>query len=410
MRIVYVDGFRIKNVFGDMNFNLLGRNPDWDHHWYIPPHEIWIEKRAKKETHSLVASDDLERKIDRRGEDCWEARKRFCRLNAISLDGLTVKKRKTPGFLIRRVRGNLVRKLLDYSFVVGGHHEIYPWYIPKNEIWLDNAVDPAEEKYILVHEATEFLLMKKGMGYYKAHYNYACVAEKEARARDGIAYYPAKNPIEPLPYMRSGSGKKRILVVSGIHGEEPSGPYAIAKFLLGTKKIEKAQIDFIPLVNPDGFKRGTRSTKNGRDLNRWFFDKPKRREPMEVKILRKYFVRIKKPYDLLISLHEDPERKEFYLYDIGNGRNSAIIRKVFKTVKEAGIQFYSGIDDIELKNFAIDGYIPTDPKSRFPTLEEYLSRNRKIRRGLIIEVPGKLELEKKIELAKEILWKILEII
>jgi hypothetical protein len=409
MKIVYVDSFRVRNVFGDMNFNLChGFGASWYTPWFIPPGEVWIEKSAKSETSLFLQVDRFEKKYYDRIGNYWQARKKVAKIICKPTNkNFVIKTFKQDSWTVRIVKGKIVRRSLDQSFVAGGHGLVYPWYIPKSEIWLDDTIAPVERKYILLHEMLEYRLMKKGLSYNKAH-KIACTEEKKARLRDGLTLYPQKNPIDPLPfYKTNGNGEKRILIVSGIHGDEPSGSYTIAKFLLETHKFPKMQLDFIPLVNPSGFKKGTRQNKEGKDINRWFFDRPKRGEPWEVAKLRRFARGIKKPYDLLISLHEDSERKEFYLYDTGNGRNSKLIQNIFREVRKEGIPLYNGVDDAELKNFAIGGYIPVDPQSEVPTLEEYLTCNGEIKSGVILETPGKLTLPEKIAFAAKIFKKIL---
>ncbi|MEK9194537.1 MAG: succinylglutamate desuccinylase/aspartoacylase family protein, partial [Patescibacteria group bacterium] len=338
------------------------------------------------------------------------------------------RKFKKDDLTIKVVDGEIVRKTLDPSFVAGGHGLIYPWYIPKQEIWLDGRIDRKELKYILAHEKHEYRLMQKGSDYNKAH-DRACVIEKELRAKNGVAFYPKKNPIDPLHFIKIGNGKKRILITSGIHGDERSGPYTLIKFLLEKQNIKNLNADIIPLINPSGFEKETRENKNGKDPNRWFSDKSQKNEPQECKILKKFFsargvrprpIRLrrrsafggKKPYELLVSLHEDPDRKEFYLYSTGLNLKFAIIQKIFKTVKKFGIKLYTGMDTTNprdlVKNFVKNGYVSVKWNNIVPTLEEYLSRNKIVKRVLTIEVPGKLPLDKKIELTQSILKTVMK--
>ena len=58
-----------------------------------------------------------------------------------------------------------------------------------------------------------------------------------------------------------------VLVIGVVHGDEPQGKFLIDKYL---KKVESSRIAFIPCLNPDGQKAGTRVNTNGVDLNRNF--------------------------------------------------------------------------------------------------------------------------------------------
>lgn len=58
-----------------------------------------------------------------------------------------------------------------------------------------------------------------------------------------------------------------VLVIGVFHGDEPQGKYLIEKYL---EKNRSTKIAFIPELNPDGRKLGTRTNANGVDLNRNF--------------------------------------------------------------------------------------------------------------------------------------------
>ena len=44
------------------------------------------------------------------------------------------------------VRGWLVRSIFDCNFTAGGHNRIYE-YVPKNEVWIDDALSSIEKKF-----------------------------------------------------------------------------------------------------------------------------------------------------------------------------------------------------------------------------------------------------------------------
>ncbi|MBE7702789.1 MAG: murein peptide amidase A [Cyanobacteria bacterium SIG28] len=58
-----------------------------------------------------------------------------------------------------------------------------------------------------------------------------------------------------------------VLIIGVFHGDEPQGKHLIEKYLKGNKTSKLA---FIPELNPDGRKLGTRTNGNGVDLNRNF--------------------------------------------------------------------------------------------------------------------------------------------
>ena len=66
------------------------------------------------------------------------------------------------------VDGNLVRSFFLLDYCEGGHDLVYP-FIPKNEIWIEEALSPEERKFIILHELHERHLMSQGKSYKNAH-------------------------------------------------------------------------------------------------------------------------------------------------------------------------------------------------------------------------------------------------
>ena len=65
------------------------------------------------------------------------------------------------------------------------------------------------------------------------------------------------------------SGKCRLLVVAGIHGEEPETTFLLSRVLRAFEKPFES-VAFVLCANPDGVTLGTRGNANGVDLNRNF--------------------------------------------------------------------------------------------------------------------------------------------
>lgn len=115
---------------------------------------------------------------------------------------------------------------------------------------------------------------------------------------DGIQYTTLNN----IPIIITGTPKTAI--ISGIHGNEKSGPIACINHIK-QKPIPNSLT--IPIINPKGYTSHTR-TKEGKDLNR---DYPNPTEP-ETKLLETLI----KTHDLnlLISIHEDDTHTGTYIY------------------------------------------------------------------------------------------------
>lgn len=184
MKVKFVDGHKIR-MTRDTDFGVVGSNEISP---YVPKGEMWIDKAYKKESGWFIEMRLLELKLWKKMKYS-EARKIICKKFRQQAEGkleLTIKTEEKEGFLIRYVKGAVVRRYLDPKFLLGGHGYVYD-YIPKNEVWIDDAQDKREMKYSLTHELYEANLMKKGMDYNSAH-DFALAAEKYERRKDGAVY------------------------------------------------------------------------------------------------------------------------------------------------------------------------------------------------------------------------------
>jgi hypothetical protein len=57
------------------------------------------------------------------------------------------------------VDGNVVRSLYKTDYTEGGHGFVYPW-VPIDEIWIEESLDPRELPFIIAHEYIERRLMR----------------------------------------------------------------------------------------------------------------------------------------------------------------------------------------------------------------------------------------------------------
>jgi hypothetical protein len=89
------------------------------------------------------------------------------------------------GLAIYLVSGEQVRNQTDIDFTAGGSEAAYPGYIPKNEIWLDDALHVLDRIATIFHEIVERnLMLHKGLDYDDAH-EIAC--ERELAFREKLA-------------------------------------------------------------------------------------------------------------------------------------------------------------------------------------------------------------------------------
>jgi len=169
---------------------------------YIPEDEIWIDRSAPRadESRFWIIHQIVERAALASGVPYLTALQRANRAEmAARRQALGVlprrrahMRRKSLGKVGDRtiilVDGRAVRSAFDVNFTLGGHGFRYR-FIPRSEIWIDDAVAPAERPAILTHEAVEVDLMADGMTYDDAH---ARASRAESRYRRGVRYSAAQ--------------------------------------------------------------------------------------------------------------------------------------------------------------------------------------------------------------------------
>ncbi len=186
MKLKLADGFKIRNTI-DVEFGVIG-----DHSLYpfIPKGEVWLERDYVPEQKFIL--DLYRRKMALAKRYGYERAKAKLRPKRVDRRAVRLCPRLGLGRVGRTgvflVDGSFVRRRLDPNFCFGGHYLVYD-YVPAGQVWLDDAAEDAELKYIAVHELFELFLMQAGKDYTNAH-DFANAAEKEARRADGIAHYP----------------------------------------------------------------------------------------------------------------------------------------------------------------------------------------------------------------------------
>ena len=190
-KLVYVDGFKIRNFIDDDFGVIHERSQDINKFvpkFYIPENEIWLDRRYADELEFLYKAmvfeppmpiaSSLERRAAIKKELCLPG----------PVPKVAVEKKKDGELAIVMVDGKNVRAYIDPEFILGGHEFVYD-YVPNGEIWIDVKTDPSEIPYILLHEKVERELMVKGKSYDVAH-EYATISDKEERRAKAEAKYP----------------------------------------------------------------------------------------------------------------------------------------------------------------------------------------------------------------------------
>ena len=111
---------------------------------------------------------------------------------------------------------------------------------------------------------------------------------------------------------------QKMLVVAGFHGEERAGPFAILKWMKDCdhNTLSKADLSFIPIVNPIGFSKNMRYAIPGEKTNCGFCHPERKEKPSREGQILINNIDLLKPLaeDGFLSLHEDAREKEYYLY------------------------------------------------------------------------------------------------
>lgn len=193
LRIWLVDGQYIRNHI-DKEFTNFGQHYRFK---FIPVTELWIDKENDPGEekyfidhllveHKLMAQGlNYEQALDK--ADVAERRERsrsrivkqWSKKNNIELIVRKIHQKLIPIYSIAQVKtwlvdGQTVRDFFYIDFTEGGHDLVYP-FVPTGEIWLDNDNNPAELKFIFLHELHERNLMLRGWTYDKAHRNSSCL-------------------------------------------------------------------------------------------------------------------------------------------------------------------------------------------------------------------------------------------
>jgi len=119
---------------------------------------------------------------------------------------------RVAGLPIYLVSGEKVRNEMDIDFTQGGNDGIYPFYIPKGEIWIDDALHGLDRTATALHEMVERdLMVRHGMEYDPAH-EIASSYERPFRQqlkRAGVtAFDPRRLEVAFKGYLKNQPGTK----------------------------------------------------------------------------------------------------------------------------------------------------------------------------------------------------------
>lgn len=185
--------------------------------------------------------------------------------------------------------------------------------------------------------------------------------------------------------------RPRIYLSSGIHGDEPAPPLALLQMLERGLFDSRATWFLCPLLNPTGYRRGTRENDSGSDLNREY------RSPRSPEIVAHARWLERQPnFDLALCLHEDWETTGFYLYELNPDQRPSLAHAMLEAARRHGpIETASVIDGRESHEPGI--IRPTqDPLLREQWAEAIYLGQHHCRLGYTLETPSVASLAQRI--------------
>lgn len=178
-----------------------------------------------------------------------------------------------------------------------------------------------------------------------------------------------------------------IYISSGIHGDEPAGPLAVARLLQENCWPANLEIRLCPCLNRDGFARNRRENAEGRDLNRDYLSL----STGEAKAHTLWLSR-QPDFDLCLCLHEDWESNGFYVYELNPDNRPSLAETIVAQVAQVcPINTSDVIEGRPAHNGLIRPSI--DPRSRPDWPEAFYLLTYKTRLSYTLEAPSDYPLE-----------------
>lgn len=214
----------------------------------------------------------------------------------------------------------------------------------------------------------------------------------------------------------------KILIVSGVHGEEKAAPYAVLKWLSNCDAsiFRKVDLSFIPLVNPIGFKKGTRYSSPGEKSNQGFChpEKGEKRSREGEIIYSNIDLLMPLAKDGYLSLHEDILLKEYYVYTFEKRSRDMIARGLLKTLSNHFPKSLTGLttagmsaEQIEASNepsvMVTKGWVNHN-KLHDGSLEDFFY-HANVPRIAVSETPGLYTLKRRVNAGYDVITKFIEL-
>jgi len=179
----------------------------------------------------------------------------------------------------------------------------------------------------------------------------------------------------------------RIYLSTGIHGDEPAGPLAVARLLATDDFPANAWLWLCPCLNPTGFPRNTREAAVGIDLNRDYRDCGMDEIRTHIDWLQR-----QPAFDLALCLHEDWEAAGFYVYELNPDQRPSLAEAIVDAVRDmCPIDLSPQIDGRDAAGGIIRPNL--DPAQRPEWPEAFYLIQHKTRLSYTLEAPSDFALE-----------------
>ncbi len=208
----------------------------------------------------------------------------------------------------------------------------------------------------------------------------------------------------------------RVLIVSGFHGEEVAGPWAILKWITDCDKkwLEKIDLSFIPIVNSYGFARRKRYGSQGIKTNSGFFHNEQTNESPspEGQVLINHIDFLRPlAQDGFLSLHEDVTTKAYYVYTFEHGTKPG--KFTYSLRRELGKYFPKRLDGVAVYADANNGNPLVKNGLVYKlcdgSFEDWLF-HLGVPKVAVTETPGKYKLQRRVIAGVGVIQKFLELI
>lgn len=162
------------------------------------------------------------------------------------------------------------------------------------------------------HPARETELGVVSLGYEPEAFEAEIRAQAEhfdVRELARVAYRGVRRPMFSVASRNAGATSKKLLVLSGVHGNEQAGilcvPEILARYHAQRERLRDVALEVLTPVNPIGAAELSRFNAQGYDINRDFV----RFDTEEARVVRAAFD-ARRP-DFVVSLHEGPHDASF---------------------------------------------------------------------------------------------------